>query len=87
MNPYIEIVLLVVEIALKAASLAINMILCTILAFMDAEWILDSDNIIVPKKFFTWIWTVKLIRIYELTVGPRKLDPGLKPPGFKLRTQ
>jgi hypothetical protein len=50
----IEIVLLIVEVALKAASLALNMILCTVLAFMDAEHILDSDNIIVFSRYFQW---------------------------------
>ena len=35
----------------------------------DAEWILDDDNVIVLGRWFEWLRTVKIIRLYEVAIA------------------
>ena len=68
----VNALLLVVELALKMARMALNAALCVVLAFVGAwDKILDEDNNLIPAKFISWAARVELIRVNELKVAAK----------------
>ena len=70
----VEILLTIAEVAVKLAEMAVKIALCLFLSPMnDPMLVLNHKHHISLPKLAKWLWTVKIIRVYEL-VGQLKFE-------------